>query len=128
MARLDFAALPWRTLAAYYVPVLVYVLAVYGWHRRAAARAEAPGDAPAAPATRAIAATYGNGVQLGIPMAAALFGEPGLALHIALVSLHGLVLLTLLTTLVEVDLALADRGASGAPAADSITDANSRGE
>ena len=112
MARLDFAALPWRTLAAYYVPVLVYVLAVYGWHRRAAARAEAPGDAPAAPATRAIAATYGNGVQLGIPMAAALFGEPGLALHIALVSLHGLVLLTLLTTLVEVDLARADRGAT----------------
>ncbi len=112
MARLDFAALPWRTLAAYYVPVLVYVLAVYGWHRRAAARAEAPGDAPAAPATRAIAATYGNGVQLGIPMAAALFGEPGLALHIALVSLHGLVLLTRLTTLVEVDLARADRGAT----------------
>jgi predicted permease len=108
MARLDFAALPWRTLAAYYVPVLVYVLAVYGWHRRATA----PDATPAAPATRAIAATYGNGVQLGIPMAAALFGEPGLALHIALVSLHGLVLLTLLTTLVEVDLARADRGAT----------------
>jgi predicted permease len=112
MARLDFAALPWRTLAAYYVPVLVYVLAVYGWHRRAAARVAVPAVAPAAPATRAIAATYGNGVQLGIPMATALFGEPGLALHIALVSLHGLVLLTLLTALVEVDLARADRSAT----------------
>ena len=109
MARLDFAALPWRTLAAYYVPVLAYVLAVYGWHRRAATRVAMPA---AAPATRAIAATYGNGVQLGIPMATALFGEPGLALHIALVSLHGLVLLTLLTTLVEVDLARADRSAT----------------
>jgi predicted permease len=109
MARLDFAALPWRTLAAYYVPVLAYVLAVYVWHRRAAARLGSPA---AAPATRAIAATYGNGVQLGIPMAAALFGEPGLALHIALVSLHGLVLLTLLTTLVEVDLARADQAAT----------------
>jgi hypothetical protein len=115
MARLDFAALPWRTLAAYYVPVLAYVLVVYGWHRRAAAGVAAPvaaPAAPAAPATRAIAATYGNGVQLGIPMAAALFGEPGLALHVALVSLHGLVLLTLLTTLVELDLARADRSAT----------------
>jgi len=109
MARLDFAALPWRTLAAYYVPVLLYVLVLYLWHRRAAARVAAPA---ATPATRAIAATYGNGVQLGIPMAAALFGEPGLALHIALVSLHGLVLLTVLTTLVEVDLARADRSAT----------------
>ena len=112
MARLDFAALPWRTLAAYYVPVLAYVLVVYGWHRRAAAGVAAPAAAPAEPATRAIAATYGNGVQLGIPMAAALFGEPGLALHVALVSLHGLVLLTLLTALVEVDLARADRSAT----------------
>lgn len=109
MARLDLAALPWRTLAAYYVPVLVYVLAVYLWHRRAAAKLE---TSAAAPATRAITATYGNGVQLGIPLAAALFGETGLALHIALVSLHGLVLLTVLTTLVEVDLARADQAAT----------------
>ena len=29
MVRLDFAALPWRTLAAYFVPVLAYLLAVY---------------------------------------------------------------------------------------------------
>ena len=108
MARLDFAALPWRTLAAYYVPVLLYLMAVYLWHRRAVAT----GTAPAAPATRAIAATYGNGVQLGIPMATALFGETGLALHIALVSLHGLVLLTVLTALVEIDLARADRTAT----------------
>jgi uncharacterized protein YggU (UPF0235/DUF167 family) len=41
------------------------------------------------PAVRTIAASYGNAVQLGIPMAAALFGEAGLALHIALVSVHG---------------------------------------
>ena len=62
------------------------LLAVYLWQRRAAARAAA--GRAAAPATRAIAASYGNAVQLGIPMAAALFGETGLALHIALVSLH----------------------------------------
>jgi len=109
MARLDFAALPWRTLAAYFVPAVAYLLAVYLWQRRVAVRASA---AAAVPATRSIAASYGNGVQLGIPVAAALFGETGLALHIALVSLHGLVLLTLLTVLVEVDLARADHTAT----------------
>lgn len=77
MVRLDLAALPWRTLAAYFV-----------------------------------AAVYGNAVQLGIPMISALFGESGLALLIALVSMHGVVLLTLLTVLVESDLARADPAAS----------------
>jgi predicted permease len=57
-----------------------------------------------------MSATFGNSVQLGIPMAAALFGEAGLALHIALVSLHALVLLTVPTVLVELDLARAQPG------------------
>jgi predicted permease len=100
MARIDLGAMPWPTLLAYFAPVVAYLLVVYAWQRRAAAAL-----GPAAPATRAIGATYGNAVQLGIPMAAAIFGEAGLALHIALVSLHGLVLLTLLTVLVELDLA-----------------------
>jgi malonate transporter and related proteins len=47
---------------------------------------------------------------LGIFVAAALFAEPGLAIHIALVSLHALVLLTLPTVLVELDLARAQPG------------------
>jgi predicted permease len=42
---------------------------------------------------------------VGIPFAAALFGEAGLAIHVALVSLHALTLLTVLTALVELDLA-----------------------
>ena len=99
--RLDFASMPWRTVAAFFVPVLAYLLAVYLWQRRRRA------DGPAAPAVRAITASFGNSVQLGIPMAAALFGERGLAIHIALVSLHALVLLSVLTTLVELDLARA---------------------
>jgi hypothetical protein len=107
MARLDLAAMPWRMLAAYFVPALAWLLVVYAGQRGARAV-----HGPAAPATRAITATYGNAVQLGIPMAAALFGEEGLAIHIALVALHGLVLLTLLTVLVETDLARADRHAT----------------
>lgn len=106
MAQQDLAALPVRTLAAYFVPATAYALAVYAWQRLRAPAA----DGAAAPATRTVAATYGNAVQLGIPMATALFGAGGLALHLALVSVHGLVLLTLLTVLVERDLA---RGQGG---------------
>ena len=58
---------------------------------------------------RAITASFGNAVQVGIPLAAALYGEAGLALHITLVSLHALILLTVLTALVELDLARAAR-------------------
>ncbi len=107
--RLDFAAMPWHTVAAFFIPVVAVLLGVYAWQR---SRAPQPG-APAAAATRAVAATFGNSVQVGIPLAAALFGEAGLGIHIALVSLHALVLLSVLTALAEVDLARA-RGGSGA--------------
>ncbi|MEO7244107.1 MAG: AEC family transporter [Rubrivivax sp.] len=103
-ARLDFAALPWMLLAAFFVPALVFLLGVYLWQRRR------PGLPVAAPAARAMSASFGNSVQLGIPMAAALFGEAGLALHIALMSLHALVMLTVPTVLVELDLAGAQPG------------------
>lgn len=98
-ARIDLARMPWHTVLAYFVPVLVLLLAVYGWERRHRGRAAA------APSVRAITATFGNSVQVGIPLAAALFGEAGLAIHVALVSLHAMVLLTVLTALVELDLA-----------------------
>ena len=103
-SRLDFAALPWRIIAAYFIPAVACALAVYLWQRR---RTDL---APAGPAARAVSCTFGNSVQLGIPMAAALFGEPGLALHIALVSVHALILLTIPTVLAELDLARAQAG------------------
>ena len=103
-ARLDLTQLPWRTVAAFFLPVLLLLFAVHGWQRR---RAGAAQRAAAAPAVRAISATFGNSVQVGIPLAAALFGEVGLGIHIALISLHALVLLTVLTALVELDLARA---------------------
>lgn len=104
MARLDLEALPGRTIAAYFVPACAFLLAVYAWQRR-----HAGALGPAAPSTRAIGATYGNAVQLGIPVSAALFGETGLGIHLALVAVHGLILLTLLTVLAEADLARGDR-------------------
>jgi len=108
-ARLDLAALPWRTLAAFFVPVLMVVLAVLLQQRRHGAGRR---HGAAAPAVRAITVGFGNSVQVGIPMAAALFGEAGLGIHIALVSLHALVLLTVLTAAAELDVAHAG-GAGG---------------
>ena len=101
-ARIDFATMPWRTLLAVFVPLVLMLLAVYA-SQRFGRRTEPT----AAPAVRAISASFGNTVQVGIPMAAALFGESGLAIHLAIVSLHALVLLTLSTALVELDLARA---------------------
>ena len=100
--RLDFAAMPWHTVWAFFLPAVVFLLGVYFWQRGRVGK-EAHGAA--APTVRAISASFGNSVQLGIPLAAALFGEAGLGIHIALVSLHALVLLSLLTALVELDLA-----------------------
>ncbi len=108
-ARLDLAALPWRTLAAFFVPTLLTMLAVYALFRLRDHAAQ-----PARASVRAIIACYGNAVQVGIPLAAALFGESGLGLHLTLVSLHGLVLLTALTALVEHDVARSSAAGSGA--------------
>jgi malonate transporter and related proteins len=109
-ARLDFATMPWRSIAAYFVPVLTVMLLVYAWQRLRGSAAVAP----AVPSTRAIAVAFGNTVQLGIPLCTALFGEAGLAIHIPLISLHALIILTVLTLLVELDLARA-AGRAGAP-------------
>lgn len=100
-ARIDLAALPWDILLAYYVPALSVVLVVYGvqhWRRQVPV-------APATPAVRAVLVSYGNAVQMGIPLSAAMFGEAGLGMHLMLVSMHGLVLLSVSTALVEHDLA-----------------------
>ena len=102
--RIDYAHMPWRVIAAYFVPVLGVAFLVYAWHH---VRRSGVAVAAAIPATRAMTVAFGNSVQLGIPMATALFGEQGLAIHIPLVSLHALTLLSVLTVLVELDLARA---------------------
>ena len=108
MARLDFEHMPWRVLMAFYGPLLVMVLGVYAVQRwrlhRGEGMAVSTGTA-AVPATRAVTAGFGNSVQVGVPLIAALYGDAGLALHVAIVSLHALVLLTLLTVLAEMELA-----------------------
>lgn len=107
-ARIDLKTMPWGTVIAFFVPVLTLLIGVYLRERCANRSGTLP---TAAPSVRAISATFGNSVQVGIPFAAALFGEAGLAIHVALVSLHAMTLLTVLTALVELDLARARRTA-----------------
>jgi len=98
-ARLDTTALPWAFLFSFFVPVLLLIAGlyvVYRWLRK-------PGEGVVTPSVRAITASFGNTLQVGLPVAAGVFGEKGLALHIAVVSLHALCILTLLTALVELD-------------------------
>ena len=112
-ARIDFKTMPWGTLVAVFVPLVLMLLGVYGLQKRVARGGALP---VAGPSVRAISAVFGNTVQVGIPMAAALFGEAGLAIHLAIVSLHALVLLTLTTALCELDLARAQRELGAADA------------
>lgn len=112
MARLDIAAMPWATVMAYFVPVVVMMLGIYTVERLrrrglVSAHLDCGEREAAAPAARAMTGVFGNTVQVGIPVVTALYGEAGLGLHIALVSLHALVLLSTLTVLVELDLARA---------------------
>jgi hypothetical protein len=101
-ARLDLAALPWRMIAAFFVPVVGLMLLHYAAQRWRRAERGLP---VAAPAVRAITVAFGNSLQIGIPLVAGVFGETGLGLHLALVSVHALILLLVATTLVELDLA-----------------------
>jgi hypothetical protein len=101
-ARVQFSTLPWSILAAFFVPVLAMMGLVYLWQRRWNRTGRLP---VAAPSVRAISCTFGNTLQIGVPMVTALFGEAGLSIHITIISLHALTLLSVLTALVELDLA-----------------------
>ena len=101
-ARVQFSTLPWGILAAFFVPVLAMMGLVYLWQRRWNRTGRLP---VAAPSVRAISCTFGNTLQIGVPMVTALFGEAGLSIHITIISLHALTLLSVLTALVELDLA-----------------------
>lgn len=100
-ARLDTATLPWAFLLAFFVPALLLIAVLYVVYRWRAKL----GEPVVAPSVRAITAGFGNTLQVGLPVAAGVFGEKGLAIHIAVVILHALSILTLLTAIVELDLA-----------------------
>jgi malonate transporter and related proteins len=99
-ATIDLADLPWQVILVYFGPTVGLLFAVYLWERRR--RRDGP---VAGPGIRAISVTFSNSVQLGIPVVVGIFGDEGLTVHVAIVSVHALTLLTILTVLVELDLA-----------------------
>jgi malonate transporter and related proteins len=103
-AGIAVARLPWATLTAYFAPTLAILLLGYAWQK---ARRS---PVPAGGAVRGLSLTFSNSVQLGIPVVTALFGTPGLSVHIGIVSLQSLVLLTTGTVLAETDLGRGDGG------------------
>ncbi|MDB5820335.1 MAG: transporter [Rhizobacter sp.] len=115
-ARIDMAAMQWSAIAAYFIPVVALMVAFYAWQRRRsraadALRPEAP-TPPASSGVRAITATFGNTSQLGIPLVASLYGEGGLSVLVTIIALHSLTLMTIITTLTELDVAR-ERARSG---------------
>ncbi len=108
-ATTDLRTMPGTLLLAFFVPVLLMMAFARWWAGRRA-------TVPAAPMVLAMTLGFGNSVQVGIPMAATLYGEEGLRLHLALVSMHALVLLGAATFWVELDIARAQARAAGVPA------------
>lgn len=110
-ARIDMAAMQWSAIAAYFIPVVALMVTLYAWQRRRATASSVP-TPPASPGVRAITATFGNTSQLGIPLVASLYGEGGLSVLVTIIALHSLTLMTIVTTLTELDVAR-ERARSG---------------
>lgn len=95
-ARIDLASLQFQALAVFFVPSVLLLLAVVLFERRQQTSADAA-------TVRALSMTFGNTVQIGIPVVVAAFGEAGLAIHATIIAVHALVMLTTATILIEWD-------------------------
>ena len=112
VARVDLEHLPWATLLAFFGPATAWVLAVYLVHRWRQPRGVSEEEA-AMPAARSMMYSFGNTLQVGLPFVAALFGDEGLSIHVAIISVHALTLLTLATILAEIDIARVRHAGTG---------------
>ena len=93
-ARIDLASLELRALAAFFVPSVLLMLTVAAIEKRRNTPAELAN-------VRALACTFGNTVQIGIPVVLAAYGETGLAIHATIIAVHALVMLSTATILME---------------------------
>ena len=93
-ARIDLASLEFRALAVFFVPTVLLMLLAFAIQRRREIAADVA-------TVRALSVTFGNTVQIGIPVVVAAFGEAGLAIHAAIIAVHALVLLTSATIMIE---------------------------
>ena len=93
-ARIDLTSLQFGALAVFFVPTVLLMLAVVVFERRRQVAAEVG-------IVRALSVTFGNTVQIGIPVVYGAFGEAGLAIHATIIAVHGLVMLTAATIMIE---------------------------
>ncbi len=93
-AQVNLAELDVRALSAFFIPTVGLLLLLTGIARMR-------GGAVDLALVRALAATFGNTVQIGIPVVLAAFGERGLAIHASIIAVHALILLTIATALME---------------------------
>ena len=93
-ARIDLASLELRALAAFFIPTVLLMGVVLLVARRRKVAADVA-------AVRALSCTFGNTVQIGIPVVIAAFGDRGLAIHATIIAVHALVLLSISTTVIE---------------------------
>jgi malonate transporter and related proteins len=90
MSKVHVQQLDFRPVAAYFIGVIlifVATLLVCGFNRRAA--------------VLALAATFGNTVMIGTPLVSLAWGERGLVTVFTLYTIHGIVLLTTATVVLE---------------------------
>jgi predicted permease len=93
-ARIDVAHLDFKALSVFFVPTVLLMGALFAWNR---GRRLSGDDAT----IRALSVTFGNTVQIGIPVVVAVFGERGLAIHAAIIAVHSLVLISIATVMME---------------------------
>jgi predicted permease len=93
-ARIDLSSLQFGALAVFFVPTVLLMLTVVVFERRRHVAADVA-------TVRALSVTFGNTVQIGIPVVIAAFGEAGLAIHATIIAVHGLVMLTTATIMIE---------------------------
>lgn len=103
MSRVHLAQLDLTPIAAYFTAAIA-LFGVVVWQGRGTRQA----------AARAISASFGNTVAIGIPLVGLAFGEAALVTLFTIVAVHALILLTLTTVVFELAVAREDsRAGSG---------------
>ena len=116
MANVHLAELEFKPIGLYFLATLLLffgVLFARGWSTRNT--------------VIALAAIFSNTVMLGLPIARLAYGEAGFVIMVTLVSLHALVLLTVVTVMLEIAV-LRERAAAAVVGAGTVADGATAGD
>jgi malonate transporter len=93
MSSVRFEEIDFRPLVSYFAAIAILFFGTLAW-----------GGLARRSAVLALAVTFSNTVMIGIPLVGMAYGQAGLVVLLTLVSVHGLVLLTTATVVLEVAL------------------------